>query len=262
MKLAVFTKPWKNDSVPVLAKRVAGLGFDSAEVPVRPGFQVDVANAEKKLSELVSVFADHGLTVTSVASELDERVFASCAGAGVALVRVMAPVTRGEYLRSERELRKKIEEVVPLCRRYEVKVGVQQHYGDNVCDATGLRLLLSGTDHAWIGAIWDAAHDALAGLEPENGLDLVWERLFMVNLKNAYYRRANGPEALEAKWVRHFTAGRHGMASWPRVLAELKRRKYAGPLCLTAEYDDEADVDRLCREDVTYVRDLMVAAGV
>jgi sugar phosphate isomerase/epimerase len=262
MNLGVFTKPWPHDSVPDLARRVAGLGFDSAEVPVRPGFQIEVATAEEKLPELVSVFADHGLAVASVASEMDERVFASCAGAGVKVIRVMAPVARGDYLRSEEDFRQRLEDVVPLCQRYEVKVGVQQHYGDHVSDAAGLRLLLDGVEPRWVGAIWDAAHDALAGLEPENGLDLVWDRLLMVNLKNAYYRRVNGPEALQAEWVRHFTTGRHGLASWPRVLAELKRRCYSGTLCLTAEYRDEAEVDRLCQEDVEYVRGLMAEVGV
>ena len=257
VNLAVFTKPWPQDSVPELARRVAALGFDSAEVPVRPGFQVQVASAEKELPELVSAFADHGLSVASVASELDERAFAACAGAGVGVIRIMAPIVRGDYLVSEEELRKQLAGAVPLCERYGVKVGVQQHYGDHVCDATGLRLLLAGVDQRWVGAIWDAAHDARAGLEPENGLDLVWDRLLMVNLKNAYYERKNGPEACHAEWARHFTSGRHGLASWPRVLAELKRRDYSGTVCLTAEYDDEGDVDRLCKEDVEYIKSLL-----
>jgi sugar phosphate isomerase/epimerase len=261
MRLAVFTKPWPQDSVPDLARRVAGLGFDGAEVPVRPGFQVEVTTAEKKLGHLVSVFADKGVMVTSVASELDERVFASCATAGVKIIRIMAPILRGDYLRSEEKLRQQLEDAVPLCERYRVQVGVQQHYGDYVCDATGLRLLLDGTDRRWVGAIWDAAHDALAGLQPENGLDLVWERLLMVNLKNAYYRRINGPEAVQAEWTRHFTTGPHGLASWPRVLRELERRGYSGPLCMTAEYHDEAEVDRLCREDVRYVKCLLAERG-
>jgi sugar phosphate isomerase/epimerase len=173
VNLAVFTKPWPQDSVADLAQRVAALGFDSAELPVRPGYQVDVGAAEKELPNLVSVFADHGLTVASVATVLDERAFAGCANAGIGLIRVMAPITRAEYLRSEEEVRTRLVNALPLCERYGVKIGVQQHYGDNVCDATGLRLLLEGVDHRWVGAIWDAAHDALAGLEPENGLDAV-----------------------------------------------------------------------------------------
>jgi sugar phosphate isomerase/epimerase len=114
---AVFTKPWPNDSIEELADRALELGFDGAEMPVRPGFQVAPENAE---------------------------------GWG----------------------------------------------------AVGLRALLDGLDGRSVGAIWDAAHDALAGVAPESGLDLVWDRLVMVNLKNAFYIRTNGPEAEPGKWGR------------------------------------------------------------
>ncbi len=256
VRFAVFTKPWPGDSIEELAERVLGLGFDGAEVPVRPGFQVEPENAEKGLPELVERFADRQLSVVSIASVLEETVFAACAAAGVTLIRVMAPVVRGQYLESEANLRRQLAEAVPLCERYGVRVGVQQHYGDNVTDAVGLRSLLEGVDGRWVGAIWDAAHDALAGLAPESGLDIVWDRLFLVNLKNAFYFRTNGPEAEEAQWGRHFTTGADGMASWPRVAAELRRRRYRGAVCLTAEYTDEHAVDRLCRQDVVYARGL------
>jgi sugar phosphate isomerase/epimerase len=256
VRFAVFTKPWPADSIEELADRVRDLGFDGAEVPVRPGFQVEPETAEKGLPELVERFADRQLSVVSIASVLEEAVFAACAAAGVTLIRVMAPVTRGRYLESQAKLQRLLADAVPLCERYGVRVGVQQHYGDNVTDAVGLRSLLEGVDDRWVGAIWDAAHDALAGLAPESGLDVVWDRLLMVNLKNAFYVRTNGPEAETAQWSRHFTSGAHGMASWPRVAAELQRRNYHGAVCLTAEYTDENAVERLCRDDLVYAKGL------
>lgn len=257
VQLAVFTKPWPSDSISELADRVKMMGFDGAEVPVRPGFQVEPENAEKRLGELVDRFAQSQVNVVSIASVLEEPVFAACATAGVPLIRIMAPVTRGRYLDSENSLRGQLTEALPLCERYGVRIGVQQHYGDNVNDAVGLRALLREVDERWVGAIWDAAHDALAGLAPENGLDVIWDRLFMVNLKNAFYIRANGPEAELAEWRRHFTSARHGLASWPRVAAELRRRDYQGAVCLTAEYSDAAEVDRLCVEDLEYAKKLL-----
>ncbi len=261
VNFAVFTKPWPGDSIEELAERVAVFGFDGAEVPVRPGFQVEPQSVKDKLPDLVSAFAKQGLTVRSIASSLDEPIFAACADAGVPVIRVMAPVTRGEYLRSEAALRDMLLRTQPLCERYGVRVGVQEHYGDQVHVAIGLRSLLSGTDERYIGAIWDAAHDALGGMEPESGLDVVWDRLVMVNFKNAYYEQTNGPEADNAQWRRHFTTGRHGLASWPRIVAELQRRQYAGTLCLTAEYDAEHDVDRFCVQDLAYVNELFAAQG-
>lgn len=256
LEFAVFTKPWPKESIKGLAQLVAELGFTGAEVPVRPGFQVTPDNAGKMLTELVSVFGDHGLKVVSIASSLEEPVFAACAAAGVPMIRIMGEINRGAYLQSEEALRDQLRRVVPLCERYGVRIGVQEHYGDNVSDAFGLRSLLLGLDDRWIGAIWDAAHDALAGIDPETGLDVVWDRLAMVNLKNAYYERANGPEADAAQWTRHFTSGNQGLASWPRIAAELRHRNYSGPVCLTAEYEEPANVARLCRADLQYAREL------
>jgi sugar phosphate isomerase/epimerase len=258
---AVFSKPWATDSIDELAERIAELGFNSAEVPVRPGFQVEPQSVDSKLPELVAAFAKQGLRVCSVASTLDEPIFAACSNSGVPVIRVMAPVTRGDYLRSEASMRDSLLRAQPLCQRYGVRIGVQEHYGDHVHVAVGLRGLLSETDRRFVGAVFDAAHDALGGMEPENGLDVLWDRLVMVNFKNAYYERTNGPEAPSAEWRRHFTTGRQGLASWPRIVTDLKRRHYARTVCLTAEYDAGQDEQRLCSEDLAYLKELFAANG-
>jgi hypothetical protein len=76
----------------------------------------------------------------------------------------------------------------------------------------------------------------------------------MVNFKNAYWRRTNGPEAEVASYKHYWTSGRQGLASWKRAADELKRRGYSGPICLTAEYSDETAVERLLAEDIVYAR--------
>src|SRR5438132_1361386 len=81
-------------------------------------------------------------------------------------------------------------------------------------------------------------------------IDTIWPHLCMVNLKTAFWRRKTGPEAEHVQWRPYWTSGRQGLASWPRVAAELMRRGYSGVLCLTAEYSDEAAVNRLIAEDI------------
>jgi hypothetical protein len=87
-------------------------------------------------------------------------------------------------------------------------------------------------------------------------IDIVWSHLCMVNLKSAFWRRTNGPEAEVAAWEPYWTTGRQGRANWARVAAELQRREYDGPVCLTAEYTDEPAVDRLIAEDIAFARSL------
>jgi hypothetical protein len=75
-------------------------------------------------------------------------------------------------------------------------------------------------------------------------------------LKNAVWKRKNPPNAQTAEWAVEWVAGAQGLASWPRVAAELKRRTYNGVVCLTAEYSDEARVDQLIAEDLALARGL------
>lgn len=257
ISFSVFTKPWKDMSVIELAKFIKDLGFDGIEFPLRPGYQVEPANAEKGLPELVNQMNEYGLKITSVASTTDENVFAGCQAAGIPIIRIMAKIDpKLGYMASETNLRKELEQVLPLCQKYGIKVGVQHHYGKHVCNAMGLRHLIENFDPKYIGAIWDAAHASLCGEEPELGLDIVWSHICMVNLKNAFYHRASGPELEDVEWARYFTTGRQGFASWPRIADYLKKRDYEGVICLTAEYTAEDQVKRLIADDIAFAKSL------
>jgi sugar phosphate isomerase/epimerase len=107
-----------------------------------------------------------------------------------------------------------------------------------------------------VAAVWDTAHEALNGGLPDLALDAIWPHLCMVNLKNAFWQRANGPEAAHAEWRMYWTSGPHGLADWPRVIEELKRRAYEGVVCLTAEYSDQTIVERLAAEDLVFAKSL------
>ena len=84
----VFTKPWKNKTLPELAKFVADLGFDGVEFPIRPGFQVEPEGISKGLLEAAGIFADHGVRIATLAGPTDEVTIAACAEAGVPIIRV------------------------------------------------------------------------------------------------------------------------------------------------------------------------------
>lgn len=256
ISFSVFTKPWKNLSVWELGSFVKGMGFDGLEFPLRDGYQLEPGNADQ-LPQLVSQFADHGLKIFSVASGTDERVFAGCAEAGIPMLRIMPSISHElGYVASEKKAREQIEALLPLCEKYGVQIGCQQHYGNHVVDSMGLLHLLEDYDPKYVGAIWDSAHDALAGQQPEFGLDIVWSHLAMVNFKNAYYKLLSGPEAEAAEWKRYFTSAQNGLASWPRAAAYLKKRNYNGVVCLTAEYTNEQETDRLIKQDIAFARSL------
>ena len=87
-------------------------------------------------------------------------------------------------------------------------------------------------------------------------LDTVWSHLRMVNLKNARWDRVDGGDG-GGRWQSWWTIGRRGLADWPWVVRELKRRGFTGDICLSAEYSDESAVDRLIAEDLAFVKELL-----
>lgn len=258
---SVFTKPWRMP-LPELGAYVRALGFEGIELPVRPGYPIEPEHVDR-LPEAAHILANEGIRIDSVAGPTDEPTIAACAEAGVPLIRTMTRIGPEGYLASVARAQDELDALLPMLQQSGVRIGVQNHCGSWVNNAMGLRHLLTrpaerggAYDPRQVCAVWDAAHNALNGEDPEPALDILWDHLGMVNLKNALWRRTNGPEAVYAEWQHYWTSGRHGLASWPRVAAELQRRGYRGVICLTAEYSDQQAVDRLIREDLALARSL------
>ena len=256
---AVFVKPWKSLSLPELARHIRQLGFEWIELPVRPGFPCEPETIEKTLPEAVRVLREEGVQVLNITASLsltDERLYTGSLKAGVNMNRVIFDRQEGEnYWDAEKRARKTLDEALPFCEKYGYKIGVQNHYGRCVpVNAMGMYNLVKDYDPKYVGAIWDPAHNALEGEDPESALDIVVSHLCIVNLKNAYWRRVNGPEAETAQWQVYWTSGRQGRASWLRVAEKLKQMDYQGPVCLSGEYSLEKDVDRLIEEDLAYAK--------
>ena len=254
---SVFTKHWKAVTLGRLGELVRGMGFEGVELPVRPGFQVAPERADRDLPAAARQLADAGVTIRSVASAADEPTIMACADAGVPLLRIMAPVRTDEsYTGAEERYRREFDALLPVLDRAGVTLGVQNHAGREVANAVGLRSLIDRYDPRHVAAVWDAGHEALAGNEPELAVDIVWPHLRLVNLKNAIWLQTAEAGAASADWSAYWTAGRLGLSPWPRVAAELRRRGYAGTVCLTAEYSGAVPVERQAAEDLAFARTL------
>jgi len=261
INLSVFTKPWRTASVDELAAIAKRLGFNGIEFPLREGYQVEPQNAEKDLPKLVQTLTSHGIAVTSVASDTSEAVFAGCAEAGIPLIRVMYWHNLNQnYMDTIAAIRREIEGFLPLCEKYGVTVGVQQHCGPSISSTMELRYLVEPYDPKWVGGIWDAAHSGLAGEEPEQAIDMIWDHMVGVNFKSAMYRRKNGPEAIRAAYEAFFTTGSQGICSWPRALARMAQRGFSGTICMPAEYSDEPNEEIYAAIDNADIRKLIESA--
>ena len=266
LHFAVFVKPWKNLSLADLGKHIRKLGFEWIELPVRPGFPCEPEMIETALPEAVRVLREEGVRVLNITASLplnNERLYAASLQAGIKMNRVIFDRREGEnYWEAEQRARKLLDEALPFCEKYGYQIGVQNHNGRCVpVNAMGMHNLIKDYDPRHVGAICDPAHNALEGEDPEPALDIVASHLCVVNLKNAFWKEVSGPESEEAQWRVYWTSGRQGRASWRRVAAKLKQMAYQGPVCLSAEYSAENDVDRLIEEDLAYAKECFALAA-
>jgi sugar phosphate isomerase/epimerase len=257
-QFAVFVKPWKGMDAPRMAAHVRQLGFDLIELPVRPGFPCEPARIEQDLPATLAAFAQEGVRVHNVTVDLpldNERLYAACAANGIGMNRVIFKRVVTSYWESEAVARRQLDAAQPLCERYGVQIGIQHHYGGSVpINSMGLYHLVKEYDPRYVGAIWDPAHNALQGEDPQAGLEIVQSHLCMVNLKNAYWRRTRPGE--EGGWEAYFTTGAEGRTSWREVAAAVQRIGYGGPLTFSAEYSDAELTDRLIVQDLAYARSI------
>ena len=105
----------------------------------------------------------------------------------------------------------------------------------------GIKRFIDRYNPAQVCAIPCAGHTSLEGEPPKMAVDIVWSHLVQFKLKNPYWKRVNGPEAEDVEWRPHWTTGSQGRGSWPRFIAELRKRRFSGVVCLDAESIDRLD---------------------
>jgi len=262
MRLTVFTKQWPDLSPDVLGEFVSSMGFAGIEYPLREGFQVELGKEAEQMPGFVAALKKHGVCVSSIAGELNENAFAACRIAGAGIIRIMLYGDAGiDYMQCEDNWVRQLEAVYPLCEKYGVKIGIQNHFGhDRLCVFTSMELrhILDKLDPRYAGAVWDAGHCALAYEVPEQGLDIVWDRLILVNLKNGYVKRYDDYDTDAPRYRFYMTKGEEGAISWERIVNHLKKRGYDGDLCLTAEYTRHEFLLNYLKDDVEYLKRLGV----
>jgi len=256
-KFATFTKPFTKETPDELGKLFSTLGFDAMEFCLREGYQVQPAEAEKKLPLFVNQMKNYGIEVIGIAGPLTEPVFAGCKAAGISFIRT--PVSLNQktgFFAAVDETMKKLEPAIALATQYGVKIGLQNHYASNINTAMGLHYIFEKYPVNALGAVWDSGSGCLAGEDPVHAISMIAGRLVMVNLKNAYYVRSNTYDNPVGKYDRIFCSGRQGMARWPAILSSLSASGYKGPVCLAHEYSDQERLLELLKEDLAYARSL------
>ena len=172
--ICVFTKPFQSMSFDELADRIAELGFDGIEAPVRDGGHIEPERVEEELPRWVEALAKRDLKMTVMTSSINdpddpltERVLRTAAGLGIRRYRM-------KYLRYDAgqpileqldQWRGRFRDLAAINRELGITAVYQNHASRNMFGAAiwDLRRVLEGIPAAEIGVAYDIRHATVEG---------------------------------------------------------------------------------------------------
>jgi len=244
---------------------MARLSVDGVELPVRPGFQVEPGDGAAGLKRAKEALGRFGIEVLSVAGGMDAETVRAVGEAGLPLIRVCLGIDMEKgYHASVEEYRRKIEELVPLLEQNQVVLGIQNHNGAMIGSALGVWELIQSFPRQQVAGVLDFAHCFFAGEPSKMALDILRDRLALVNFKSGIWRLTKKPENNkgEAQWSPFWTECRRSGYSWSAAAKALAAIDWRGPICLPAEYSNQAgtappplpQVTQMLEKDIAHIR--------
>ncbi len=173
-KLCVFTKPFNSLSFDELADKVAELGFDGIEAPIRSGGHIEPTEVERRLPQLVEALARRKLEITVLTSDVNDpsdplttRVLRTAATLGIKRYRM-------KYLKYDFDLpivdqinnwKPMLKDLAALNHDFGIQGMYQNHAGMKYLGAPlwDLKLALAGIPPEDIGVAYDIRHAAVEG---------------------------------------------------------------------------------------------------
>lgn len=172
--VCIFTKPFNSLSFEELADRIAELGFDGIEAPIRRGGHIEPGEVEEHLPRLVEVLANRGLKITILTSDINdpddpltEKVLQTAAALGIRRYRM-------QYLRYDlkrpvidqlEEWRSRFASLAALNSEMGIQALYQNHAGGGLLGAVlwDLSRVLKGIPVEQIGVAYDIRHATVEG---------------------------------------------------------------------------------------------------
>lgn len=248
MKLILFAKMFKEQSLAEMADLACDWGVDGYDLAVRPDYPVNPDNVSTALGDAVRLMEGRGLAIPMVTGNFDvlqpdaanaEPLVAAMGAAGVGLLKLgyfKFDPTAQDYWGEVDSVRRALEGWQELGARHGVKICYHTH--SNRCmglNAGLLMHLLRGFDPRYIGAYLDTAHLTAEGEEFAVAASVAAEYFSILSVKDMLLERGE-KNGHGTKIARTVVAGA-GMVDWTAVAAELDRVGFEGPLSIHCEFE-------------------------
>lgn len=243
--ICVFTKPFNSLSFDELADRIAELGFDGIEAPIRKGGHIEPDQVEQKLPELVEALKKRNLEITIMTSDVNdpddpatERVLRTAATLGIKRYRMKYfkyDLKQGVIAQIE-QWRPKLKELAAMNHDYGLTGIYQNHAGTNYLGAPlwDLRLALQGISPGDIGVAYDIRHaTAEGGMSWPVTFNMIRPSIDTVYVKDFVWKEGKKPANVA------LGTGRID----PIFFKKLTDTGFKGPISLHEEYLDHRNPD-------------------
>jgi sugar phosphate isomerase/epimerase len=172
--ICVFTKPFNSLSFDELADRIAEIGFDGIEAPIRSGGHIEPVEVEEKLPMLVEALRKRDLEITVLTSDVNDpddplttRVLRSAATLGIKQYRMkyFKYDFSGSVLEQIEGWRPQLRDLAALNHDFGIQGLYQNHSGSNYLGAAlwDLKIALEGIAPQDIGVAYDIRHATAEG---------------------------------------------------------------------------------------------------
>lgn len=246
-RFCTFTKWMQMLSFEEMAAKVAGMGFQGAEVPVRPKGHIEPADVEKQLPQLVSALAREDLELMVLTSGINavndeqrsEAVLKTAAGLGIKRFRMAYyKYDLKQPIAAQLDgFRRDLDALVALCEPLGIKPVYQNHSGSNYVGGPiwDLHELFKDHDPAHVGAAFDIGHASVEGAKSW----IVDFNLLRPWIDTVYVK--------EPAWNNNelgWGPVGDGIVS-DKFYSELKRTRFDGPVSLHVEYLGHGDASKV-----------------
>jgi sugar phosphate isomerase/epimerase len=268
MAIVMFTKLFKGRTLDEVASDLTALGFDGADLLIRPGHQLEPA-VPQAIVPAVRLLEGAGLAVPMATTDLVDaddpaaaRLLGACADAGVRLVRLgyfrSDPAT--PYAAAFARARHALDGLADLARRLGITLVLQLHGRTIHASGAQAAALLRDHDPRQLAAYPDPGNQATQdGREDWRfTLEILRPWLACVGVKNGGWFPAGRSASGQRQWRAEWLGLADGMVPWDEILPALAAQGFAGVLTLHSHYEGMPLAQALdqTRADLAFVRRL------
>jgi sugar phosphate isomerase/epimerase len=237
--ICVFTKPFNSLTFDELADRIAELGFDGVEAPIREGGHIEPVNVPDELPKLVEALRKRDLQVTVMTSSINdpndpltEKVLKTASELGVRRYRMkyFKYDFKKPILKQIEEWRPRVKDLAAMNKEFGITAVYQNHAGRNYVGASlwDLRRLLEGIAVNEIGVAYDIRHATVeAGMSWPVTFHMIRPHIETVYVKDFVW---DGPKP------KNVPLGEGQIST--DFFQMLKKSGFNGPISLHEEYLD------------------------